>query len=76
MRITVFVNERAVLVESGSTAAAAVAALDGELAAHLADGSASLTDARGIEVEPAAIVTPGAILRVIVRARRGIDADA
>lgn len=75
MRITVFVNERAVLVESGSTAAAAVEALDGALAAHLADGSASLTDARGIEVPPGAIVPLGGILRVIVKARRGIDAD-
>jgi hypothetical protein len=35
-----------------------------------------LTDARGIQLDPAAPLSAGAILRVVKRARRGPEADA
>ena len=77
--IPVFVNDRAVRVASGSTITTAVAAADAELARALEAGAARLTDGRGIALDPAEPVYPGAILRVIVSARQGrpeADADA
>lgn len=70
--ITVFVNERRVVVPRGATAARAAAGLGPEVAA-----SGAITDARGLPVAPDAVLAPGAILRVAASARRsGIDADA
>ena len=74
--VTVFVNERPVSVPEGSRAAAAVDAFDAALAARLAAGEGHITDARGIELAPDTVLRPGAILRVVVRARPGADADA
>ena len=77
--IPVFVNDRAVRVAAGSSITAAVAATDPDLARALAAGAAKLTDGRGITLDPAAPVYPGAILRVVVSARKGSpepDADA
>ncbi len=74
--VTVFVNERPVRVPAGSPAAAAVAAFDATLAARIGAGEGHLTDARGIEVPADAPVHAGTILRVVVRARQGADADA
>jgi hypothetical protein len=50
-----------------------VRALDAELAQKLAGGAAFVTDARGIEVRPEASLAEGAILRVVVSARRAAD---
>lgn len=73
--IPVFVNERAVTVPAGTDARAAVRALDPALAerleAGLASGAAHVTDGRGIALDPAAPLAPGAIVRVVVSARRG-----
>ena len=74
--ITVFVNDRPVSVPAGATASAAIGAHDPALAARVADGSGLATDARGIELPGDTILHAGAILRVVVRARRGADADA
>jgi len=74
--IRAFVNEQPVTVRAGAPAREAVAALDPALAARLDAGEAYLTDARGIRCEPGAPLGPGAILRVVVPARRGPDADA
>ena len=75
--IPVFVNERALTVPPGSNATDAVSLLDPALAARIADGSASVTDARGLPVSPTAVLAAGAILRVATSARRtgGADAD-
>jgi hypothetical protein len=75
--IPVFVNERALAVPLGSSAAEAVSLFDAALAVRLADGSASVTDARGLPVSPGAVLSAGAILRVAASARRvgGVDAD-
>lgn len=75
-QLTAFVNERAVRVPAGADALAAVAALDAELAERVRVGGAYLTDGRGIRCAPEAAVTPGAILRVVVTARRGSRDDA
>ena len=74
--VTVFVNERLVAVADGATVAAAVAAFDPALSARLAEGEGHVTDARGIELPFDAVVRAGSILRVVVRARQGADADA
>ncbi len=74
--VTVFVNERPVSVPEGSAAAVAVGAFDADLAVRLAAGEGHSTDARGIELPPATVVRAGSILRVVVRARPGADADA
>ncbi len=72
----VFVNEQPVQVVAGGTALQAVAALDGDLAERLGAGKAYVTDGRGIRLAPEDVLSAGAILRVIVSARRAPDADA
>jgi hypothetical protein len=74
--IRVFVNANAVDLPAGADASEAVRAFDPEMQASVARGAAYVTDGRGIEVDPADPLTNGAILRVVVRARRGADADA
>lgn len=75
--IPVFVNEKAVRVATASSVAQAITAYDEAMAGALAAGSAQVTDGRGIALDPAAPVYPGAILRVFVSARRrGDDGDA
>lgn len=77
--IRVFVNASAVELPAGADVSDAVRTFDAALEASLAQGAAYVTDGRGIEIDRAAPLTSGAILRVIVRARRGAsggDADA
>jgi hypothetical protein len=73
--VRVFVNERPVDVPAGATVAVAVQAFDDALGQALRAGAASVTDARGIVVDPAAPVGAGTILRVVGR-RPGADAHA
>lgn len=74
--IRAFVNEQPVEVPRGAPARAAVAALDPALAERLDRAGAYLTDGRGIRVGLEEALAPGAILRVVLSARRGADADA
>jgi hypothetical protein len=77
--IRIFVNARPVNLPAGANVAQAVRAFDATLEPSLASGAAYVTDGRGIEIDPAARLAGGAILRVVVRARRGSkesDADA
>ena len=76
--ISVFVNGAVLNLPPGTNVAAAVGALDPAFERQVADGSAYVTDARGIEISPDAPLAGGAILRVVVRSRRGenVDADA
>jgi hypothetical protein len=69
--IRVFVNANPVDLPAGSDVAQAVRAFDAGLEARIAAGAAYVTDGRGIEVEPAVRLSAGAILRIVVRARRG-----
>ncbi len=75
----VFVNAVPLEVGKGADVRAAVQALDAELERKLVAGAAFVTDARGIEVPLASALAEGAILRVVVSARRAAgesDADA
>jgi hypothetical protein len=74
--IRVFVNAGIVDLPTGAAVGEAVRQFDSRLGEHLADGRAYVTDGRGIEISPTETLTSGAILRVIIRARRGNDADA
>jgi len=66
----VFVNAGAVDLPSGADVGAAVRQFDPALERQVAAGAAYVTDGRGIEIDPAAPLQGGAILRVVVRARR------
>jgi hypothetical protein len=75
----VFVNAVPLEVGKGADVRGAVRALDPELERKLVAGSAFVTDARGIDVPLDAVLAAGAILRVVVTARRAAgeaDADA
>jgi hypothetical protein len=75
----VFVNAVPLEVGKGADVRTAVGALDGELERKLDAGAAFVTDARGIEVPLESTLAEGAILRVVVSARRAAgepDADA
>jgi hypothetical protein len=74
--IKVFVNATGVELPGGARVSEAVAAYDPALLSSVTSGAAYVTDGRGIEIEGNAPLTSGAILRVVVRARRGTDADA
>jgi hypothetical protein len=76
--ITVFVNGSLLNLPQGANVASAVRVFDSALESQVADGSAYVTDGRGIEISSAAPLSGGAILRVVVRSRRGgnVDADA
>jgi hypothetical protein len=75
----VFVNAVSLDIAKDADVRAAVGALDADLAGKLAAGGAFVTDARGIEVPLDSSLAEGAILRVVVSARRAggePDADA
>jgi hypothetical protein len=75
--IRVFVNTSAVDLPIGADVAQAVRAYDPAIGDQIAMGAAYITDGRGIEIAPAAPLQSGAIIRVVVRARRrSPDADA
>jgi hypothetical protein len=74
--ISVFINGGKLDLPAGTAVAEAVRMADATLEARMVDGTAYVTDGRGIEVAPTDTLTSGAILRVVVRARRGPDADA
>ncbi|MSR06401.1 MAG: hypothetical protein EXR93_04925 [Gemmatimonadetes bacterium] len=73
--VRVFVNERPVSVATGATVRDAVAVFDETLAGKLAAGAAYVTDGVGRPAEPGAAVTPGAIIRVVVSARRSEEPE-
>jgi hypothetical protein len=75
--IPVFVNDRAVRMAAECVLADAIAVADPVLGRAVRDGTARVTDGRGIALDPDAAVYPGAILRVVVSARRrGEEPDA
>lgn len=74
--IRVFVNEGAIDLPVGADVSSAVRAFDPALERQVAAGSAYVTDGRGIEMDSTSPLAGGAILRIIVRARRGQGADA
>ena len=73
--IRIFVNSGVVDLPAGAVVSEAVRTFDSTLGERITAGTAYITDARGIEVAPTDTLASGAILRVVVRARRGHDAD-
>jgi hypothetical protein len=69
--IRVFVNTSIVDLPAGAEVADAVRAFDAALESSMANGAAYVTDGRGIEIAPTARLVSGAVLRVVLRARRG-----
>jgi len=74
--IPVFVNGRFLAVPAGTDVVGAVTRFDADLGGKLARAEAYATDGRGIELAPDAPLEAGAILRVLVTARKRDDADA
>jgi len=76
--IRVFVNAVPVDLPVGSGVSAAILALDTALAEQVSAGTAYATDGRGIQVAADSPLSAGAILRVVVSARRSqnVDVDA
>jgi hypothetical protein len=74
--IRVFVNGSVLELPAGASAGEAVRTFDAALGERMAADAAYVTDGRGIEIDPGAPLASGAILRVVVPARRGPDADA
>ena len=68
-----FVNEKALTLAPGAAVRDAVTAFDPALGDRFARGEAYVTDARGIRVTAADILTGGAILRVVLSARTAVD---
>lgn len=68
--VRVFVNERPVEVAAGAAVRAAVEVLDPALAEALDRGRAYATDGVGRPLDATAPVAAGAIVRVIMSARR------
>jgi hypothetical protein len=73
--VTIFINERAVRVRPGLSAAEAAVQLDPGLAPALGAGTAYLTDARGIRLAGDEPVGAGTIIRV-VRTARPLDPES
>jgi hypothetical protein len=65
----VFLNGHTVQLAPGATLGELVMQEDPDLAAALLAGQARATDARGLPVDPAAVMTAGAIVRVFQSAR-------
>ena len=63
--IRVFVNERGISVPRGATVLEAVQQFSETEGVALAAGRAKVTDGRGLPLEPAAVITGGAIMRVV-----------
>jgi hypothetical protein len=72
----VFVNSGVVDLPEGSSVADAVQQFDPALSDRVIAGEAYVTDGRGIELGLNEALANGTILRVIVRAKRGSNADA
>ena len=74
--IRVFVNAEPLDLPSGADVAQAVRLSDPALERQIAGGTAYVTDGRGIEIDPTSLLVAGAILRVVVRARRSESGHA
>jgi hypothetical protein len=69
----IFINETSCEVTEGADALSAVRGFDPELARRVENGAGYITDARAIRLEETAPLSPGDILRVVMRSRRGGD---
>jgi len=70
MSVRLFVNEQVVSVNDGCNILAAIMAFDESLGDALKCGRAYVTDGVGLALNPSDRICTGAILRVVVSARR------
>lgn len=63
--VRVFVNERGISLPRGATVLDAIRAFDTNDGEALATGRAKVTDSRGLPLDADAVVTGGAIMRVV-----------
>ena len=75
MTVPIFIDGRRLLVPPGGTAGAAATESDPTLAVAFANGTAYLTDGRGIATALDTPLGAGMILRVVRSARKRTDAD-
>ncbi len=73
--LRVFINGAPVDVEVGTDVRGALHVHDAELEARYAAGAVYVTDARGIEMDGSERLAAGAIMRVVLRARRSDGGD-
>jgi len=74
--IRVFVNAGPLDLPSGADVAQAVRLFDPALERQITSGTAYVTDGHGIEIDLTSPLVGGAILRVVVRARRSESGHA
>jgi hypothetical protein len=74
--IPVYVNASRVDVPSGSTALDAVRAWSTDAADEVSGGGRTIVDSRGLPLDPAAPMSAGSILRLVVVRNRSVDDDA
>jgi hypothetical protein len=73
--LRVFVNSSALEIPAGSSALDAVAVFDATAAADVRSGQRTITDSRGLPLDPGTVMSAGSILRVVaVRDRTSADA--
>ena len=75
-RLPIFINGAAVQAAAGSSLGVVLADHDPALLEALLAGVGSVTDARGLPVDPDSPVHAGAIYRVFRRSQRDETADA
>jgi hypothetical protein len=74
--LRVFVNSSPLDISAGSTAFDAVAAFDPAAAADVRSGQRTITDSRGLPLDPTTVMSAGSILRLVaVRDRTSADAS-
>lgn len=74
--VPIFLNDAPLAAMAGHTLGQVLAVHDPELLALLLGGTARVTDARGLPVDPDRPVHAGAIFRVFRSARRDEDSHA
>ena len=72
-RLIVFVNAARVDVPASATALDAVRVWSAEAAAEVEQGTRSISDSRGLALDPDAQLYSGAIMRVVAARDRAID---
>ena len=73
--VRVYVNGHCVDVPAGATALDAVRASDAQVADRVTAGDRTLTDSRGLPLDPATVIVAGSIVRIVSGRRRGADSE-
>jgi adenosine deaminase len=71
MTVPVFINDRRLTVDPGTSVREALRLADPSWIEALERGAAKLTDGRGLALDPAEPATAGSIIRIVLSAQRG-----